>query len=532
MGAQDAEAEGEFVFQGPVGQVHILKGVGAVGHRVGDHVGKLPVGAVLVDPVGQGVDLVDVGAVVDQVVQPDELLHRVGLDAVKEEVGQGDDGEGGQPGRQAEGQRQHPVPQLEIPQPVQGVGQGGGARQHQDEIPRHQQQRLVRPHVLDPCEQHQAEGQHRQGLEGQSPPAPGEGPHRPGDHQRQIEDPQPEDLGKQLQGQAPHIVGGVVGLIAVGEDFLDDGPEQHQDGRQGPGAEGDEPADAVQRLAALAFADQQGGAARHRQGIHQIVGYNEIEVPPAGQHQGGGGEKQSHAAGRLPGVKPEVDGQQQDDEGEDQAEPVGLAQGGGHPQQREAGGGAEADEEKALVVPDRQQLAHLDHQAPQGHQQGGEDADQLAEDIAVPGVGRQAEGKLGEQADEAGVVLGEGGDQMPQPRQGPALEGGLGLVLEEGVVAVVPDINKGAAVHLEVEADGHQQIHRHQDRPVEQLKMNPCPADRRQGETEQKTVRPQTEQRKKEGAGEACGGAAAQQDQRQGEGRGHDAPAQPQPRPG
>ena len=118
---------------------------------------------------------------------------------------------------------------------------------------------------------------------------------------------------------------------------------------------------------------------------------------------------------------------------------------------------------------------------------------------------------------------------MPQPRQGPALEGGLGLVLEEGVVAVVPDIDEGPAVHLQVEADGHQQVDRHQDGPVEQFKADPGPADRRQGETEQQAVGPQTEQRKKEGAGKAGGGADAQQHQRQGEGSRHDAPAQPRP---
>ena len=98
------------------------------------------------------------------------------------------------------------------------------------------------PHVLDPGEQHQAEGQHRQGLEGRGALAPQEGPHHPGDDQGQVEGPQPEGLGEQFQPQAPHVVGGVVGLVAVGEDFPDDGPEQHQDGGQGPGTEGDEAA--------------------------------------------------------------------------------------------------------------------------------------------------------------------------------------------------------------------------------------------------------------------------------------------------
>ena len=134
----------------------------------------------------------------------------------------------------------------------------------------------------------------------------------------------------------------------------------------------------------------------------------------------------------------------------------GWPRGGGHPQQRKGGSHADADEEKALVVADREKLTDLDGESAQRHQEGGKDADELTENVIVPGVFGQTERKLGEQTDEAGVILGEGGEDVAQPGQGAGLKSSLGLVLQEGVVAVVPDVDERPAVDLEGGADGQQ----------------------------------------------------------------------------
>ena len=74
MGAGDREAKGQLVVDGGVRQAAVLEVVGVVEHIVGDHVAQLPLIAVGVDPVGDGLYLADVLPIVDELVQRDEIL--------------------------------------------------------------------------------------------------------------------------------------------------------------------------------------------------------------------------------------------------------------------------------------------------------------------------------------------------------------------------------------------------------------------------------------------------------------------------
>ena len=77
VGARHREAEGQLIVDGHFGQKAVLEVIRAVQHIVGDHVADLALGAVGVDPVGNGLDLRQILAVVDQLVQPDELRRRL-----------------------------------------------------------------------------------------------------------------------------------------------------------------------------------------------------------------------------------------------------------------------------------------------------------------------------------------------------------------------------------------------------------------------------------------------------------------------
>ena len=128
-------------------------------------------------------------------------------------------------------------------------------------------------------------------------------------------------------------------------------------------------------------------------------------------------------------VKAVVQREQQEHEGEDEPEPVRLAQHGGHAQEREGDAPGKADEEIPAGVFHPQQLPGFAHQSHQQHQQAGQDAEQLTECVVVTGLAAQAERELGEQGDEVGVVLGDGIEEEPEACACALGKGSFGVIL-------------------------------------------------------------------------------------------------------
>lgn len=66
--------------------------------------------------------------------------------------------------------------------------------------------------------------------------------------------------------------------------------------------------------------------------------------------------------------------------------------------------------------------------------------------VAVAGAGGQAEGKLGEQRDEVGVVLGKRAEHRRKTLLRAGSKRGFDLILLQNVVDVIPRVKKGALV--------------------------------------------------------------------------------------
>ena len=74
VGARHREAEGQLAVDGCFRQKAVLEVIRAVEHIVGDHVGHLAIGAVAVDPLGDGLDLGQILAVIDQVINGGKIV--------------------------------------------------------------------------------------------------------------------------------------------------------------------------------------------------------------------------------------------------------------------------------------------------------------------------------------------------------------------------------------------------------------------------------------------------------------------------
>ena len=115
----------------------------------------------------------------------------------------------------------------------------------------------------------------------------------------------------------------------------------------------------------------------------------------------------------------------------------------------------------------------------------------------------------------------------PHPRAGP--ESRLGVVLEEKIVAVIPDIDKGVAVHLYKSIDQGGQIDPAQQVPVEPGQPDPRLAQDPQGAEKEQKVRPETQKREEQGPHPAPEPQQPQQEQRAGkERRAEPGPAAPE----
>ena len=328
---------------------------------------------------------------------------------------------------------------------LDALGQCGCTQQEEEEIPRQEEQELMGAGVLDPGEEQQAHDQlapRQTGQSGQLSLCCKDEAQRDKD---EIEQAQPSEVVECLEGQTAAVIVGVAACVVIGEDVGYHGPEQDDHGGDGRKAEEDEvlsPAEGGGDRTALC---QLHTACDEQQHIGEIVAHHEVEEPPAGEDDGGSGEEDKAEPGRFEGVKTEVQRQQQDGEGEDEAEPVRLCQHSAHPQEGISRRQGHAEEEVIHPVLHVQELADLHHEARQKHQQGRQDAEHLTEGVGVAGVVGQAEGKLGEEGDEVGVIVGHRAEEITEAPTGALGKSGFGVILLEQVVGVVPDVDKAPA---------------------------------------------------------------------------------------
>ena len=138
VGARHREAKGQLAVDGGLGQQAVLEVVRAVQRVVGDHIGDLAIGAVGVDPAGNGLDLRQILAVIDQVINGGKiagaLLRRSReKSAADEKIRQSHSGQGGAAHRGGKGDGEQPEADLQVPAAVHALCQGCGADQEQEE---------------------------------------------------------------------------------------------------------------------------------------------------------------------------------------------------------------------------------------------------------------------------------------------------------------------------------------------------------------------------------------------------------------
>ena len=299
-------------------------------------------------------------------------------------------------------------------------------------------------------------------------------------------------------------------------------PEQDDHRHDGRKAEEDEVLDSNKGSGLFAALRQPHTARDEQQRVGEVVAHHKVKEPPAGEDDGGSGQKDEAEPHRLQLVEPEIQRQQKDRKREDEAEPVRLGQHCAHPQ--EGISRRERHPEEKIVPPilHIQDLPDLDDKARQQHQQGRQDAEHLTEGVVIAGVAREAEGKLGEEGDEIGVVVGHGAEDVRKARACTLGKGGFCVVLLEQVVGVIPDVYKAPTRQCPVKIDDSHSPDAEDDGFVEKVQLCACHTENAEGQNKEPHAGPETEQREKEGAGRCKQPQKSQQ---------HRTAAQTDPRP-
>ena len=331
-------------------------------------------------------------------------------------------------------------------------------------------------------------------------------------HKHQVHQAHAGALQVGFRDHAAAVVVGIVVGVVVAQNVAHQGPQQDDHGHHGHQAEQDQVAHLQQGILPAAHFGNAGAAHQHQHGVGKVVAHHEVQIPPAGQDDGRRGQKQQPEPGQVQLFKPEIQREQQDAEGEDQAEPVRLAQHGAHAQPRVRKSPGQANEEKPEAVLHLQHLPYLDHQTGQQKQQHGHDAEHLADRKAVAGAVGQAERELDEQGDEVGVVLGQGVEDIVEAGHGGLGKGSFGTILFADVVDVIPDVYEAAAGLGPVEVEQRCRPETDDHGPVEQVELHIRQPQHHQHQPEQGQVAPQAHQREKYGT---AGGGKAQHHQRQ-----------------
>ena len=379
---------------------------------------------------------------------------------------------------------------------------------------------------LHPGEQHHAQQDLQPGQTGQSRHLSAlEAEPQAHAHKHQVHQAHAGALQVGFSDHAAAVVVGIVVGVVVAQNVAHQGPQQDDHGHHGHQAEQDQVAHLQQGILPAAHFGNAGAAHQHQHGVGKIVAHHEVQIPPAGQDDGRRGQEQQPEPGQVQLFKPEIQCEQQDAEGEDQAHPVRLAQHGAHAQPRVGKGPGQTDEKIPEAVFHLQYLAHFDHQTGQQKQQHGHDAEHLTDRKAVAGAVGQAERELDEQGVEVGIVLSQRVQNEMEADRRALKKGGLGVVLLVDVVDVVPDVHEAAAGLGPVEVEQRRGPEADDHSPVEQVELHVRQPQHHQHQPEQGQVAPQAHQREKYGT---AGGGKAQHHQRQcGHGIGQQGPAYP-----
>ena len=327
---------------------------------------------------------------------------------------------------------------------------------------------------------------------------------------------------ERLEGQTAAVIIGVAACVVVGEDVGHHGPEQDDHRHDGREAEEDEVLDSNKGSGLFAALRQPHTARDEQQCVGEVVAHHKVKEPPAGEDDGGSGQKDEAEPHRLQLVEPEIQRQQKDRKREDESKPVRLAQHGAHPQEGISRCQGHAEEEIVHPVLHIQDLPDLDDEARQQHQQGRQDAEHLTEGVSVAGVVGETEGKLGKEGDKVCVVVGHGAEDVRKARACALGKGGFGVVLLEQVVGVIPDVYKAPTRQCPVKIDDSHSPDAEDDGFVEEVQLCACHTENAEGQNKEPHAGPETEQREKEGAGRCKQPQKSQQ---------HRTAAQTDPRP-
>ena len=277
VGARHREAEGQLVVDGGCGQLAVLEVIRAVQHIVGDHVADLALGAVGVDPVGNGLDLRQILAVIDQLVQPDELLGDCQREVIHQKARQGNGGQGRAAHRGGKHEGEHPEHDLCRPEAVDALGQRRCAQQKQEKPPREEQQHLVGAGVLDAGEQQHAQQDLQPGKAGQRGHfALFQAEPQPHAHEHKVHQTHAPELQADLGCKAAAVIVGIALGVAVSEDAADHRPQQDQHGHHAHQAEQHEVAHLQKRLLFLPGAGNARAAYQHQHRVGKVVAHHKI----------------------------------------------------------------------------------------------------------------------------------------------------------------------------------------------------------------------------------------------------------------
>ena len=277
MGARHRETEGQLVVDGHFGQKAVLEVIRAVQHIVGDHVAELALGAVGVDPVGNGLDLRQILAVVDQLVQPDELRCCLEGEVIHQKARHRYNGQRRAAHRDGKHQREHPVEKLEVPVLLDALHQRRCAQQKQEKPPREEQQHLVGAGVLDAGEQQHAQKDLQPGKAGQRGHfALFQAEPQPHAHEHKVHQTHAEEMQRDLGHKAAAVIVGIALGVAVSEDAADHRPQQDQHGHHAHQAEQHEVAHLQKRLLFLPCPGSARAAYQHQHRVGKVVAHHKI----------------------------------------------------------------------------------------------------------------------------------------------------------------------------------------------------------------------------------------------------------------
>ena len=276
VGARHREAEGQLIVDGGRWQLAVLEVVRAVQRVVGDHVADLALGAVGVDPVGNGLDLRQILAVIDQLVQPDELSGGFQREVIHQKARHRHNGQRRAAHRDGKHQCEHPVEKLELPVLLDALGQRGSAGEEQQQPPRQKQQHLVGAGVLHPDKQQKADQQFCACKAGQGGQAALCRKPQPQPDEDKVQQPDAQSLCGQLQRKAAEVVVGVAPGVAVSKDVADHRPQQHQHGHHGHQPEQHQIAHLHECLLFLPGAGNAHAAYQHQHRVGKVVAHYKI----------------------------------------------------------------------------------------------------------------------------------------------------------------------------------------------------------------------------------------------------------------